>query len=105
MACLSIATLGRLPLVKAANPIFTLREVINYAKGGSIVFEVLEADAEVLKSLINKPSQYAFNSQSFSGTLTSLDSCESTHPGLGHIRHKPTLRGTLTVLPEASTAH
>jgi hypothetical protein len=92
-------------LVVAANPIFVLQDVDDCEIGGELVFEVFEQDAGWLKTLMGSPQTYALNSQAFTGTLTSLEPCVSTRPGLNLLRDRPTLRGKIVVLGGNLTRH
>ena len=84
-------------LVSCANPIFLCTEPV-FSAGVDFLFEVLEADARMLQSRLNKQEQYSLDSGPlFFGELKSLQPCDSTHPALGLLRYKPTLRGVMTV--------
>jgi hypothetical protein len=102
MVALSLAKDGNLPFVVVANSIFVLSRPEDWEAGGSIIFEVRESDSEGFGSLVGVPSHYALGDQPFSGVLEILELCESTHSGLELLRHKPTLRGSITVLPETA---
>jgi hypothetical protein len=95
MTSLSIAKHGALPYAVVAEAIFIVESSPN-----EIIFEMLDADAEPLRTFLDVPSLYAIESQTFSGTLTSLGSCESTHPDLELLQTKPMLRGVLAVVSE-----
>jgi hypothetical protein len=99
MAALTVALSGLV-----ANPIFVLRHPPDFAAGGTITFEVLEVDAEGLKAILNRPTTFALDGRSFSGSLTHLGKNISTHPGLALLREKPTLRGAITVFPVSSSS-
>lgn len=99
MSCLSIIR-GRLPAVIVANPIFPISTFDEARKNKRLVFEVLKSDAGGLRSHVGTAVYYALDSTPFWGRLETLDSCESTHAGLGHLGHKPTLRGTIAIFDE-----
>lgn len=80
--------------VTCANPIFPLSD----PDTGTFTFEVLEADAVMLKARVGKWEQYLLGEKPpFFGELVKLEPCESTHLGLLLLRDKPTLRGVLAV--------
>jgi hypothetical protein len=91
MAGLSVLLDG--VFISCANPIFPIFE-----SADSFVFEVFEQDASLLKNRLGKMDEYRLGTgQPFSGKLDRLEKCESTHPGLAHLRNKPTLRAVMTV--------
>ena len=97
MTCLSIVIEDR-PATVAANPIFVLSQVDD-RRGAEIVFEVFEADAGILKTLIGQKRLYYINppEKMFWGELTGLETCISIHPALALLRDSRTLRGIFTV--------
>ena len=97
MASLSVLGEGGI-VMGCANPIFIISDE-GRSKGAKLVFEVFEADASGLRARLGKLDQYGIDPRHlmFSAKLTSLEPCESTHPGLALLRDKPTLRGVLTI--------
>jgi hypothetical protein len=96
MSSLSILKEG--VFVTCANPIYLTCD-LDWRDGVTLSFEIFVADATSLKSRLGEVEQYCLDSQaSFWGKLTILEPCQSTHPGLRLLRHKPTLRGVLTIL-------
>jgi hypothetical protein len=91
MAALSVLHDGM--FVGCANPIFPISE-----SEGSLIFEVLENDAALLKRRLGKIDEYCLNAgKPFSGKLESLEICQSTHQGLAYLRHKATMRAVMTI--------
>lgn len=82
-----------------ASPIFWLNPP-KLRQGEKLLFEVLEKDAASLEGLLNKLEQFSIGSHeySFTGKLTCLVPCESSHEGLALLRDKATLRGELTIV-------
>ncbi len=105
MACLSI--LGergpKTVATVAANPIFPL-DALNVRGGELFRFEVFDADAGQLKALVGTHRCFYIDETSgvFWARFQSLEPCVSTHPGLGLLRDKPTLRGVLVVVEEGA---
>lgn len=62
-------------------------------------FEVLEANASTLKDCVGAKQFFAYNRATFWGELVALVPCSSTAPGLGLLRNKATLRGTIRKFP------
>jgi hypothetical protein len=93
MACLSIVR-EHGPATVAAKSIF-LFNAMTSIPGAEITFEVFDADAGQLKGLVGEHRflHVADCVGVFWVQLKSLKPCESTHPGLKLLRHKPTLRG------------
>ena len=79
--------------VVVANPIFVISE-----SDTQLTFEVLKQDAAALIPLIGKSHNYVYGSDPFWGKLKSLETCESTHPGLALLREKATLRGVFLLM-------
>jgi hypothetical protein len=100
LTCLSIVENG-LPALAVANPIFVISSIQELRDGTELIFEVFEDDAAALRPLVGQARYYALNSSSSWGILKSLGPCDSTHPGLAHLRHKRTLRGVLATFEEA----
>jgi hypothetical protein len=100
MACLSIIRDGG-PATIAANPIFLL-DPIDPRGDTEFRFEVFEADAGDLKSLVGDHRCFYIDSTSevFWAKLKSLEPCMSSHRGLAQLRDKPTLRGVLMIVKE-----
>lgn len=96
MAFLSIARDGM--MVACANPLYLTSEP-DYSSGAKITFEVLEADASVLKRLIGKVETFGFDTSRppFQAKLTSLEPCTSTVLALSLMRERPAMRGIFTV--------
>jgi hypothetical protein len=82
------------PATWVANPIYPL-DPLSVGRGAEIGFEVLEADADRLKTLIGEYRCFYINVESgaFWAQLKSLEPTVSTHPGLAGLRNEPTLRG------------
>jgi hypothetical protein len=96
MACLSI--LIEKMFVICAKPIFPISEP-DWRDGATLTFEILADDASSLEHHLGRTEHFCLGSEApFWGKLTSLEPCASTHPGLGLLRDKPTLRGALTIL-------
>ena len=68
-------------------------------EGAELVFEMFEVDAGCLRARLGEFRNYGLDrgQQLFSAKLTSLEPCESTHPGLALLRDRPTLRGVFTI--------
>jgi hypothetical protein len=83
--------------VSCAHSIFLNVEPV--LRGGSeFSFEVLEKDAAMLKSRLNKQEQYSLDGgPRFWGELRSLRAYESTDPANALIRFEPALRGSMKV--------
>jgi|WetSurMetagenome_2_1015567.scaffolds.fasta_scaffold79125_2 hypothetical protein len=82
--------------VVVANPIFVISE-----SDTKLTFDVLEHDSAALIPLIGKWQTYAHGYNLFFGQLKSLDTCESTHPGLALLREKATLRAVFLIFKSA----
>jgi hypothetical protein len=98
MAALSVARDGELPFTIVASPIFVLSAPDDWQAGGTVVFEVFEIDSEKLSSLVGVAQHYALDGQAFSGVLDLLK------PFAPHL-NRPTLSGSITVLPESVGQH
>jgi predicted transcriptional regulator len=98
MAFLSIDRDGM--MVGCANPIYLTSDP-DYRTGAKITFEVLESDAGFLKRLVGKVETFGFDPKvsPFRAEVTSLEPCTSTVLALSLMRHKPAMRGVLTVQP------
>jgi hypothetical protein len=85
-------------IIGCANPIFVISDG-GRKKGAELVFEVFDKDAAGLRARLGKFDNYGVNPNQplFSAKLTSLEPCESTHPGLALLRDRPTLQGILTI--------
>ncbi len=92
MSALSIVKPDRKVVPLVANPIF-LPSPLRTESGGEVTFEVFEIDAGGLKDLVGTKQLYHLDNALFWAELRSLQPCQSTHPGLSLLRHKPTLRG------------
>lgn len=92
MSCLSVFAENSLPFYVCANPIFVTSE-----SDYGVTFEVFADDATSLKSRLGKLHLYHSDSKLFWAELTALQPCESTHPALRLLRHRPTLQGVLTI--------
>src|SRR5262249_12544640 len=101
MAHLSVLS-GRGVMVGCASPIYLTSEA-DYGSGSKLTFELLEADASLLKLLVGKTDTFSIDSRHprFLAELTSLEPCESTVAALAPLRHQPAMRGILTVLRAA----
>jgi hypothetical protein len=103
MACLSILRdNGQTTVV--ADSIFPLAS-FTIRDEAEIRFEVLEKDADELKSLVGKHQCFYIDETSgvFWAGLKCLNPCISTHRGLALLRDKPTLCGVLTVVMKPPT--
>ena len=100
MACLSIIHDGG-PATVAANPIFSL-DPIDPRGDAEFRFEVFEADAAELKTLVGEYRCFYIDSTDgvFWARLKSLEPCVSSHQGLALLRDKPILRGILVIVKE-----
>lgn len=83
-----------------ASPIFPLSAHENLKTGASIAFEVLEKNANGLRTLIGKTMLYVIDGSPFWATLRELTPCTSTVSGLNLMRDEPTFRGVLVVIEE-----
>jgi hypothetical protein len=103
MTCLSILP-DDSPATVAANPIFPL-EPFAIRTSAEIKFEVFEADAAELKTLVGEYRCFYIDGAggTFWAQLKTLERCVSTHPGLAMLRDKPTLRGVLLPVREPTT--
>jgi hypothetical protein len=91
MACLSIVRGEDGPVTVLANPIFP-----TLLTSTEFVFEVFEVDAAGLRPLLGQ-TVLLYVEETFWARLEALDRVTSTHPGLGLLRDKPTLRARWTV--------
>jgi hypothetical protein len=89
--CLSILKDGI--LVVCANPVFLTSD----PDGGTVTFEVFEADSSGLKSRLGSIEHYCLDGEPFLGKITSIEPCRSTHVALSLMRDRPTMRIILTV--------
>jgi hypothetical protein len=103
MSALSIFKPDRQTVVGIANPIF-LTSLLKMVRGAEVTFEVLDRDGAGLKILIGTKQLYYLDGRLFWADLKSLEPCQSIHPGLTLLRHKPTLRGVFLMLGEHSEA-
>lgn len=101
MSALSVVRDGQKAVPLVANPIFLISP-LRVKSGAEVTFEVFEEDAAALKSLIGEPHLYHLDGELFWAQLNSLEPCESTHPGLYLLRHKPTLRGMFSIIGESA---
>lgn len=85
-------------IISCANPIFIISDG-GRKKDAKLVFEVFDNSASGLRRRLGRSDNYGVdpNQPLFSAKLTSLEPCESTHPGLALLRDRPTLRGVLTI--------
>jgi hypothetical protein len=102
MTCLSIVR-EHGPVTVAANPIYPLDTATN-AAGAEATFEVLDADAGELKTLVGEHRCFYIDNNVgvFWARLKSLKPCESTHPGLLHRRNESTLRGVMVIVGDSA---
>jgi hypothetical protein len=101
---LSLYRGNRLPALYVAEPIYLI-STGNIENGAKLVFEVLEDDAGILRSLIGKEKYYILDSKTFWVRLESLEPCQSTHPTLSMVAQsldKKTLRGVFSVIGETT---
>ena len=105
MTRLSILHAGQ-PAIVVAD-IYLLDPLPDHNRGGEVRFEVLEADAENLKTLAGTfRLLYVSELEApFRGQIRSLRSCVSTHPGLTMLRDRPTLCGVLAIADETGGLH
>lgn len=97
MSVLSVQGTASTPFLVVCNPLYPLTPPPE-APGEEYVFEVLEADADDLRRRIGHLDRYALDGGvPFSGRITSLVPVVSTHVGLALWRHRPALRGVLTL--------
>jgi hypothetical protein len=100
---------GKPIAILAANAIHFIGPVVSVTGGARLEFEILEKNASRLPSLIGARRLFAIGADyTFWGRLISLEPCTSTHPGLGLLRHEPTLRGALVVdamLEDGASSH
>jgi hypothetical protein len=96
MYCLSILRDGRVVTV-VASPILPLAP-FSIRHGAEIRFQVFEADADELKSLVGEHRCFYIDETSglFWARLKCLEPCVNTYPELD----KPTLCGVLAVVAE-----
>ena len=70
----------------------------------SLEFEVLKVNTGTLQNYIGTKQMLSCDADTpFWGELVSLDSCESTAPGLASMRERPTLKGVLRIFPSEHT--
>lgn len=103
MSCLSVidVEVPGVPRV-VANPIFMLSPAQELLPGSNLIFEVLEKDADALRSLIGKTKFFVLDATMSSwGELGRLCPCESKHSGLAYLRAQPTLQGVLSIFGKA----
>jgi hypothetical protein len=81
--------------VRCANHIHPTKKV-ELRDGASLIFEIMESDADSLKSRVAKVEPFVFDSQAFCGELLSLEPCETTIPSLS-LMGKPVMRGILKI--------
>ena len=99
MACLSWKPEHTKGFVVAANPIYPVSD-LSVGPRGSIEFEVLESDAELLKAHVGTPHAFYINDDTgaFNARLGPLVRVTSTVPALSLMRGNPTLRGSLEII-------
>jgi hypothetical protein len=105
VACLSWKPDGTKGFTVAANPIFLLSDPTTPVVG-SIEFEILARDAELLKEHVGIVQYFYIDERTgvFAAKLSPLVPVTSTHPGLEYMRNTPTLRGRLQVIPDQGAA-
>lgn len=99
MACLSWKPAGTKGFTIMANPIYLL-EALPDTMLGSIEFEILSSDAELLVAHEGTPQFFYMNDRMgvFAARLSKLVPVTSTHPGLASLRDEPILRGRLEMI-------
>ena len=104
VACLSWKPEHTRGFAVAANPIYPISELIVQA-GGSIEFEILEDDAELLMAHVGTKHVFYVNDETgiFTAWLSPFERVISTHPNLAPMRNTSTLRGRLEII-DTSTA-
>jgi hypothetical protein len=105
MSALSVVRDGNKAVTLAANPLYLI-SAFTTARGGQVIFEILEADAGGLQRLVGTKQLYYLEEQLFWGQLESLEPCESTHPTLSTVActlNKKTMRGVFSILGETDT--
>ncbi|MDN7176974.1 hypothetical protein M0D69_02855 [Caballeronia sp. SEWSISQ10-4 2] len=93
---------GNGPATILASPIFVVKE-----RADEIEFEVLEIDADALRSQLGVDTYFIVGSEGARwARLISLDSCQSVALGLRLLRDRPILKGVLKIHPpEAVGSH
>ena len=99
MACLSWKPEHTKGFVVAANPIYPVSE-LSALTSGSIEFEILESDADLLVAHVGTPHVFYISDETgtFDARLSPFVRVISTHPGLALMRDRPTLRGRLEII-------
>jgi hypothetical protein len=100
MPALSIVKPGHKAVSVLANPIF-LTSPLRTESGAEVIFEVFEIAASALNEFVGTSQLYHLDGKLFWAELKTLQPCQSIHPGISRLRHKPTLRGTFSMLGEA----
>jgi hypothetical protein len=85
-----------------AKPIFPL-DTITVRNGAEIRFEVLEDNADQLKTIVGEHRHFVIDGTTLWAWLKCLEPCVSSHSDLALLRHKPSLRGVLVVVEEPGT--
>ena len=99
MACLSWKLEHTKGFVVAANPIYLLSD-LGVTTNGSIEFEILESDADLLIDYVSVPHTFYINDDTgvFTARLSPFVRTISTHSGLALVRNQPVLRGRLEII-------
>ncbi len=97
MSCLSIKPEHTKGYVVLVNPVFVTSKT-----EWNITFEVLAEDARPLEDMVEKHASYAMDDEVFWGVVRNLRECESSHPGLALLRHRPCVAGELAIIPEGT---
>ena len=97
MSCLSVLDHDGIISI-CANSIYLTSEM-DLRRGAKVTFEVLEVDASRLRRLVGQVATFGFDPKQalFNAELTSLEPCTSTVLALSLMRHKPAMRGVLTI--------
>jgi len=99
VACLSWKPEHTKGFVAAANPIYPISE-LRVKPGGWIEFEIPQVDAELLMAHVGTEHDFYINDETgaFTARLSPFEQVTSSHPGLAHMRDRPTLRGRLEII-------
>jgi hypothetical protein len=97
MAALSVQNESGV-FVGCASPIY-LASQVDMRKGAKLIFEVLEADASILKQMVRQVATFGLGTDQppFVAEVTSVVGCASTASGLEMLRDRPTVRCVLTI--------
>ncbi len=102
MPALSIFRDGRPPAVLLAH-LVSADVPKTFRSGAEVTFQVLEADARVLKELVGKLEYYVLDHTPFWARLRALTPCERPYLEVSDLRDRAILSGLLSVVEEVAT--